>query len=88
MFDRVLITLQIVATDRKFFEISDEKNRYVVHFWLRYDNSTSMFTIKIIFYGRKLMKFLSQLLLRKPWDGAWWTTAICYLFIWKAMSNE
>ena len=42
MFDRVLITLQIVATDRKFFEI------YVVHFWLRYDNSTSMFTIKII----------------------------------------
>ena len=48
MFDRVLITLQIVATDRKFFEISDEKNRYVLHFWLRYDNSTSMFTIKII----------------------------------------
>ena len=82
MFDRVLITLQIVATDRKFFEI------YVVHFWLRYDNSTSMFTIKIIFYGRKLMTFLSQLLLRKPWDGTWWTTAICYLFVWKAMSNE
>ena len=44
MFDRVLITLQIVATDRQFFEISDEKNRYGVHFWLRYDNLTSMFT--------------------------------------------